>query len=155
VVTVVQISWREARHPGPVPLRGNGAGGFSAVSQLTHVFDLVRGPCSRPVASTAGGPDILAVGNEGCLFNQHGDGHGAFAPPSRGSSAALGKHAHRLRPGDFSGDGKPDIMAVKPDGGLFLYRATSMATCRQVRNRQRLGWFPHVFSTVTSAGTGE
>ena len=59
-----------------------------------------------------------------------------------------------ITPGDFTGDGRADLLGRTASGRLFLYRgngvATATATGYPARRRRRTGW--QVFNTVFSTG---
>jgi FG-GAP-like repeat len=67
--------------------------------------------------------DLLARTSDGTLLMYRGNGRGGFVTGT-GESLGGGWQAFTalLAPGDFSGDGKPDILAVQSDGALLLYR---------------------------------
>jgi FG-GAP-like repeat len=68
-------------------------------------------------------PDVLAVGSDGALLLYRTNGAGAFVP---GGGVQIGAgwagFGSVVAPGDWTGDGKPDLMAVQTDGTLLLYR---------------------------------
>jgi hypothetical protein len=72
--------------------------------------------------------DVLAVDSAGKLLLYRGTGTGAFVP---GAGQAIGTgwggFTALLAPGDWSGDGKPDLLARTPDGRLLLYRGNGRA----------------------------
>lgn len=64
--------------------------------------------------------DLLAIRNDGYLFEYFGDGAGGTmltyqAGPGWATTAAL-------VPGDFDGDGAGDFMQTRTDGGLYFYK---------------------------------
>ena len=67
--------------------------------------------------------DLLARSSDGTLLLYRGNGRGGFVT---GTGESLGGgwqgFTSLVAPGDFSGDGKPDILAVQSDGALLLYR---------------------------------
>ena len=70
-----------------------------------------------------GRQDLLARLPDGTLLMYRGNGRGGFVT---GTGEALGGgwqgFTALLAPGDFSGDGRPDILARQSDGALLLYR---------------------------------
>ena len=70
-----------------------------------------------------GKPDLLARDGDGRLLMYRGNGAGgvrrARAEPS---AAGWGRSRRCFAPGDFSGDGKPDVLARDTDGALLMYR---------------------------------
>jgi FG-GAP-like repeat len=104
--------------------RGNGAGGFltgmgepigSGWQQFSALF-------SPGDFSGDGHPDVLAARTDGGFFLYHGNGAGAWVT---GVPVQVGSGWQQFDAifsgGDFSGDGKPDVIARQPAGGLFLY----------------------------------
>ncbi len=67
-------------------------------------------------------PDVLAVDPGGALLLHRGDGAGGLltATPER-DGTGWGSFTALLWPGDFSGDGKPDLLARQPNGVFLLY----------------------------------
>ena len=67
--------------------------------------------------------DVLAVDPDGRLLMYRGTGAGAFVPGGgAGDRHRLGVFTALLAPGDWSGDGRPDLLARTSDGLLLLYR---------------------------------
>jgi hypothetical protein len=82
-----------------------------------------------PVAAAAdwsgdGKPDVLAVHPDGRLLLYRSTGTGAFAGGFQTIGTGWGGFTALLAPGDWSGDGKPDLIARTSEGGLLLYRGT-------------------------------
>jgi hypothetical protein len=105
--------------------RGNGTGGFlqptgQQIGSGWQPFTALFAPGDW---SGDGRPDLLARDADGLLFMYRGDGHGGFLTGQRerigsgwqGFDALFGG-------GDFSGDGRPDILARDGNGVLFMYR---------------------------------
>ena len=105
--------------------RGNGTGTWA-----TGIGQVVGGGWGGFTALVAPGdfsgdgfPDVLARDSAGGLLMYRGDGDGGWLTGKgepigsgwQGFSAIIGG-------GDFSGDGKPDVLAVNPAGALFMYR---------------------------------
>ncbi len=67
--------------------------------------------------------DVLAVDPNGRLLLYRGIGGGAFHP---GGALAIGSgwgaFTALLAPGDWSGDGRPDLLARTSEGALLMYR---------------------------------
>jgi FG-GAP-like repeat len=104
--------------------RGNGAGGFltgmgEPIGSGWQNFSALFSPGDF---SGDGKPDVLAAGSDGALLLYHGNGAGAWVT---GVPTQIGAGWQQfdaiLSGGDFSGDGKPDVIARQPGGGLFLY----------------------------------
>ena len=104
-----------------------------------------------------GRPDLLAGTAAGALLMYRGDGDGGFLT---GSGEPIGSgwetFSALLAPGDFSGDGSPDVLARRPDGGLLLHRGSGAggfaAPGQQVGSGGSRS--PHCSRAGTSAATG-
>ena len=67
--------------------------------------------------------DVLAVGSDGALLLYAGNGAGGFLTSTgRPIGSGWGAFTALLAPGDFSGDGKHDLLARRSDGALLMYR---------------------------------
>ena len=104
--------------------RGNGVGGFAGARQTVGSG---WGPFTALLApgdfSGDGKPDILARDSAGALFMYRGDGDGGWVTGTAEQiGAGWAPFTSLLGGGDFSGDGKPDVLAVNPDGALLMYR---------------------------------
>jgi hypothetical protein len=138
--------------------RGNGTGGFASTTMLNHPYEVQdRIIFSAGVFDNWGLPNILVVDDWGKLLMGRGDGHGNI---DSSSPAILGQGWGAMRtvfgPGDFSGDGKRDVMAVRTDGGLYLYRGDGIC-CLVAGQRIGNGWagFQTVFSPGDFSGDGK
>lgn len=101
---------------------GNGASGWLPrvrVGTSWHVFTSLLSPGDF---TGDGHPDVLARDSVGNLWSYAGDGRGGWKLP-RTSAGTSWNSLFSLAPaGDFTGDGKPDILARNASGGLVLYR---------------------------------
>ena len=67
--------------------------------------------------------DVLAVDPGGRLLMYRGTGAGAFAPGGGLTiGTGWGSFTALLAPGDWSGDGRPDLLARTSEGALLMYR---------------------------------
>ena len=67
--------------------------------------------------------DVLAVHPDGRLLMYRGTGAGTFAAGGgQAIGTGWGSFTALLAPGDWSGDGKPDLLARNSDGLLLMYR---------------------------------
>jgi hypothetical protein len=105
--------------------RGNGAGGLAPGAPLPvgtgwGTYDALLAPGDF---NGDGGPDLIVRRTDGRLLLYRGNGAG-FWTTGMGEpiGAGWGPFTALLAPGDFSGDGKPDILARDPDGRLLMYR---------------------------------
>ena len=105
--------------------RGNGAGGWAAGARQTvgsgwGGFTALVAPGDF---SGDGKPDVLARDAGGALFMYRGDGDGGWLTGTAEKiGSGWGPFTTILGAGDFSGDGKPDVLAVNPAGALLMYR---------------------------------
>jgi len=137
--------------------RGNGLGGFS--SPGTRIgggwggFAKVFSPGDF---TGDGKADVLAVKTNGDLYLYRGNGLGAFS----GSGVKIGTgwagSAKLLSPGDFTGDGRADLVAVRTNGDLFVYRGSGTGGFTGPATRIGTGWgiFKTVFSPRDFTGDG-
>jgi hypothetical protein len=107
--------------------RGNGAGGWltgraDAIGTSWQGFTALLYPGDF---SGDGKPDLLARTPDGRLLMYRSDGAAGWLL-GRGEQVGVGwqDFTALLAPGDFNGDGKPDVLARAPDGSLRLYRGT-------------------------------
>lgn len=105
--------------------RGNGTGGFATgigqqIGSGWQPFTALLAPGDW---SGDGRPDLLARQSDGALLMYRGDGDGGFVT---GRAEQIGSGWQQftglLAPGDWSGDGRPDVLARKSDGALLMYR---------------------------------
>jgi hypothetical protein len=104
--------------------RGTGAGAFQPDgpevigSAFAQFGSLLTGDWSGD-----GEPDILAVPSDGRLLMYRGNGSGGFVT-GQGEQIGTGFAAFTalLLVRDWSGDGKPDLLARASDGRLLMYR---------------------------------
>jgi GH25 family lysozyme M1 (1,4-beta-N-acetylmuramidase) len=68
--------------------------------------------------------DLLGRMADGTLWFYPGTGSGAYGAPRKIGNFGWDAFDRITATGDFSGDGKNDIVARKPDGTLWLYRGT-------------------------------
>jgi hypothetical protein len=108
--------------------RGNGSGGFlhptgQQIGSGWQSFTALLAPFDR---SGDGKPDLLARDSAGKLFLYRGNGAGGFVTGRRELIGGGGWQAFTalFAGGDFSGDGRPDVLARDADGKLFMYRGS-------------------------------
>ena len=97
------------RFVSPYPRIGSGWGSFTALLATDWSGD--------------GRPDLLARKSDGGLLMYRGNARGGFTTGTGETiGSGWGGFTALLAPGDFSGDGKKDILARQSDGSLLLYR---------------------------------
>ena len=135
--------------------RGNGRGGFitgqrEKIGSGWQVFTALFGGGDF---SGDGKPDLLARDGDGLLFIYRGNGRGGFVTGQRerigsgwqGFTALFGG-------GDFSGDGRQDIVARDANGLLFMYRGNGRGGF-VTGQREQIGSGWNSLSALTLSGT--
>jgi hypothetical protein len=108
--------------------RGNGAGGWitAAGAPIGAGWGAFTAVLSPGDFSGDGKPDVLARRSDGALLLYRGNGASGWITGAGEQIGAGWQHFTAVLPGgDFSGDGKPDVLARRSDGALLLYRATA------------------------------
>ena len=82
----------------------------------------------------------------GDLYLYRGNGVGGFAGPAVKIGAGWGVIAKVLSAGDFTGDGRADLLAVRTNGDLYLYRGNGVGGFAGPGVKIGAGW--GVFATV-------
>jgi hypothetical protein len=124
---------------------------------VNHPYEVQDKIIFSAVFDDYGLPNVLVVDYWGYLLKESGDGHGGFDGSSRAIvGRGWGVMRNVLGSGDFSGDGKADVMAVRTDGRLYLYRGDghgNLVAGQRVGN----GWagFLTVFSPGDFSGDGK
>ena len=101
-------------------------------------------------------PDVLAITSAGALMMYRGAVHpfnNEFLPLSGSRATVIGSgwsgFDQVFSPGDFSGDGNPDLLARDRSGGLWLYRGNGLGGWLGSK-KVGVGWGS--FTAVISAG---
>jgi len=101
---------------------GNGASGWLArvrVGTSWHVFTALLSPGDF---TGDGYPDVLARDSAGALWTYAGDGRGGWKLPRTAAGTSWHTLVSLNPAGDFSGDGKQDILARDSTGRLLIYK---------------------------------
>jgi hypothetical protein len=115
-------------------------------------FNLLVG---TPDFNGDGKGDLLARKPDGSLWFYPGNGAGAYGTPKRIGDYGWDAFNSILGVGDFTGDGKSDLVARKPDGTLWLYRGTGRidASSNGYGAPQKIGDYGwEVFDIITGVG---
>ncbi len=130
---------------------GNGKGGFATGAKVIGVgwnkFNTILSPGDF---SGDGKADILARTPAGNLYLYPGNGKGGFAGAGKIIGVGWNKFNTILSPGDFSGDGRTDILARTPAGKLYLYPGNGKGAFATGAKIIGVGW--NTVITVLSSG---
>jgi heme oxygenase len=105
--------------------RGNGSGGFlqPTAQQIGTGWQGFTALLAPGDWNGDGRQDILGRTSDGRLLMYRGNGSGGFLQPTAQQIGSGWQSFNALfAGGDFSGDGKPDILARDANGLLFVYR---------------------------------
>ncbi len=129
---------------------GSGDATFGAALSLGrgwNMFDVLFTPGDF---TGDGRPDVIGRKPDGTLWLYTGNGSAWWTGSARRINAGWGIFDTVFSPGDFTGDGRPDLIARKPDGTLWLYagngRGGFAGSGRKIGN----GW--QMFTSVFAAG---
>src|ERR1035437_8559867 len=134
--------------------RGVFTGGSSKIGSGWNVFARVFSPGDF---TGDGKADILAETSTGGLYLYHGNGRGGFAGGPSKIGSGWNVFARVFSPGDFTGDGKADILAATSTGGLYLYHGNGRGGFAGGPSKIGSGWnvFARVFSPGDFTGDGK
>ncbi|MGJ7451071.1 S8 family serine peptidase [Aquipuribacter sp. MA13-6] len=118
---------------------GNGRGGFLRASQVGQGWGQVDLVSVAGDFDTDRRPDVIARGADGRLWLYRGNGQGRFLSGRVQVGSGWATMASLLGPGDFDGDGRPDLLAVTSTGTLRLYPSTGNGGFRGSR-QIGVGW---------------
>src|SRR5674476_643767 len=131
--------------------RGNGLGGFAGagtkIGSGWNVFARVFSPGDF---TGDGKADILGETSTGDLYLYHGNGLGGFTGGSTKIGSGWNVFARVFSPGDFTGDGKADILAETLTGDLYLYHGNGRGGFTGGSTKIGAGW--NIFSAMFSHG---
>lgn len=103
----------------------------SACATAVLVAFASTAPAAGPDWSGDGAGDVVAVDSDGSLRVYRGSGTGLFTdggPQIDGPGTTVwGQYSDVLNAGDFTGDGKPDLLARSADGWLRVFRGNGPA----------------------------
>jgi N-acetylmuramoyl-L-alanine amidase/FG-GAP-like repeat len=137
--------------------RGNGLGGFAGSgAKIGSGWGMFVKVFSPGDFNGDGRSDILAITPLGDLYLYRGNGLGGFAGSGTKIGAGWSMFVKVLSPGDFNGDRKSDVLAVKRNGDLYLYRGNGLGGFAGSGTKIGAGWgmFVTVFSPRDFNGDG-
>jgi hypothetical protein len=102
--------------------KGNGTGGFTGYSRISTGWQYLDQIHSPGDFNGDGRSDVIARKSNGELYLFTGNGTGGFTKPAY-RRIGTGWHIFDriISPGDFTGDGRPDLIARRTNGDLYLY----------------------------------
>ena len=137
--------------------RGSGRGGFAGSGVRIGVGWGGFVKLFSPGDFTGDGrSDLLAVKSNGELDLYRGNGLGRFMGSGVKIGVGWGGFAKLFSPGDFTGDGRSDVLAVKSNGELYLYRGNGLGRFMGSGVKIGVGWggFAKLFSPGDFTGDG-
>ena len=121
--------------------RGNGLGGFAGagtkIGSGWNVFAKVFSPGDF---TGDGKADLLAETSTGDLYLYHGNGLGGFTGGSTKIGAGWNIFSAMFSHGDWTGDAKADILAIKGNGDLYVYRGNGLGGFSGGATKIGAGW---------------
>ena len=126
---------------------GNGVGGFAsgAGRQIGSGWDPFTAVFSPGDFSGDGRPDLLARAADGTVYLYRGNGTGGWLLPRTTVATGWQQYTALTSPGDFTGDGKSDVLARTSDGTLYVIPGTGSGAFT-TRAKVGTGW--NIFSTI-------
>ena len=126
--------------------RGNGTGGFGfgpgipVPSRIGAGWQYFTALFSAGDFTGDGHPDLLARKTNGDLILYRGNGLGGFTGAGQKIGAGWQYFTALFSPGDFTGDGHPDLLARKTNGDLILYRGNGTGGFTGTASKVTYGW---------------
>ena len=121
--------------------RGNGLGGFAgAGTKIGSGWNVYAKVFSPGDFTGDGKADLLAETSTGDLYLYHGNGLGGFTGGSTKIGAGWNIFATMFSHGDFTGDAKADILAIKGNGDLYLYHGNGLGGFTGGSTKIGAGW---------------
>jgi hypothetical protein len=131
--------------------RGNGLGGFTGPgTKIGPGWNIFAQAFSPGDFTGDGKADVLAVTYSGDLYLYRGNGRGGFTGPGTKIGSGWNIFAKVFSPGDFTGDGKADILAETITGDLYLYHGNGLGGFTGGSTKIGSGW--NIFARMFSHG---
>lgn len=112
-----------------------------------NAFDIVFSPGDF---NSDGLADLVARRSTGYLYLYAGNGKGGLSTTAKTIGSGWGVFTDITGPGDWNGDGKPDLLARKANGDLFLYAGNGIGGFAASGRRVGTGW--NLFTQLTTPG---
>ncbi|ASN22188.1 hypothetical protein CGK93_22880 [Arthrobacter sp. YN] len=104
---------------------GDGRGDWLPRTNLGTGWNALTAIVGSGDFNSDGTPDVLARDGSGVLWLYNGNGTGGWAWDRQKVGEGWNSMTAIVAPGDFNGDGRPDIVARDGSGSLFLYPSAS------------------------------
>ena len=117
--------------------------GERSAGLLSHLHPLGNSPGDF---TGDGKADLLAITRNGDLYLYRGNGLGGFTGGGTKIGSGWNVFAKVFSPGDFTGDGKADLLAETSTGDLYLYHGNGLGGFTGGSTRIGSGW--NVFANV-------
>ncbi|WP_406830011.1 fibronectin type III domain-containing protein [Pedococcus sp. KACC 23699] len=130
---------------------GNGRGGWVGAGRKVgsgwNIFTTVFSPGDF---TGDGRSDVMARRSNGDLYLYAGNGRGGWVGAGRKVGSGWNIFTTVFSPGDFTGDGRSDVMARRSNGDLYLYAGNGRGGWLGAGRKVGSGW--NIFTTVFSPG---
>jgi len=97
-------------------------------------------PLSRLDFTGDGKVDLIGAKSNGDLYLYRGNGLGGFTGAGTKIGSGWNTFVKVLSPGDFTGDGKSDLIGAKSNGDLYLYRGNGLGRFTGAGTKIGSGW---------------
>ena len=84
--------------------------------------------------------DVMRVTPTGYLYLYRGNGAGGFFGSGTRIGTGWGGFVNLFSPGDFTGDRRSDVLAVKSNGDMYLYRGNGLGGFARSGTKIGAGW---------------
>jgi hypothetical protein len=107
---------------------GNGKGGFTARRQIGSGWNVMNAVIAAGDVTGDARPDLIARDSSGKLWLYPGNGRGGLSARKMIGTGGWNTMTALVAPGDFSGDGRADLLARDSSGRLWMYPSTGKGT---------------------------
>ncbi|MFF4170895.1 FG-GAP repeat domain-containing protein [Streptomyces sp. NPDC001744] len=128
--------------------RGTLYHGETVLGSSWHVYNTIVGPGDL---NGDGRGDLLARDGSGTLYLHRGNGEGTGFSSRIRIGTGWNAYNRILGAGDYSGDGRVDLLARDKAGDLYLYRGTGSAT-NPFAGRVRIGTSWNAYGKIVAPG---
>jgi hypothetical protein len=119
---------------------GTGAGTFRAGVRIGLGWQVFTEILSPGDFTGDGAADVLARKPDGTLWLYAGNGRGGWAAAGRRVGLGWQMFAHVVPGGDRTGDGRSDVLALRPDGSLLVYAGNGRGGWAAAGQTVARGW---------------